>query len=52
MAFVFVGLYIFFIKGNDIGYSFIVSGCVGFSLLASMVISSLIGTLVPMFLTK
>lgn len=52
MAFVFVGLYIFFIKGNDIGYSFIVSGCVGFSLLASMVISGLIGTLVPMFFNK
>ena len=52
MAFVFVGLYIFFIKANDIGYSFIVSGCVGFSLLASMVISSLIGTLVPMFFNK
>lgn len=27
-------------------------GCVGFSLLASMVISSLIGTLVPMFFNK
>ena len=52
MAVIFVGLYIFLIKGNDIAYSFIVSGCVGFSLLASMVISSLIGTLVPMFFNK
>ena len=52
MAVIFVGLYIFLIKGNNIAYSFIVSGCVGFSLLASMVISSLIGTLVPMFFNK
>lgn len=52
MAVIFVGLYIFLIKGNGIAYSFIVSGCVGFSLLASMVISSLIGTLVPMFFNK
>ena len=52
MAEIFVGLYIFLIKGNDIAYSFIVSGCVGLSLLASMVISSLIGTLVPMFFNK
>ena len=28
------------------------SGCVGFSLLASMVISSLVGTLVPMLFSK
>lgn len=52
MSFIFVGLYIFLFKGNTFGYSFLVSGCVGFSLLASMVISSLIGTLVPMFFSK
>lgn len=52
MSFIFVGLYIFLFKGNAFGYSFLVSGCVGFSLLASMVISSLVGTLVPMFFSK
>lgn len=52
MSFIFVGLYIFLFKGNTFGYSFFVSGCVGFSLLASMVISSLVGTLVPMFFSK
>lgn len=52
MSFIFVGLYIFLFKGNTLGYSFLVSGCVGFSLLASMVISSLVGTLVPMFFSK
>lgn len=51
-SFIFVGLYIFLFKGNTFGYSFLVSGCVGFSLLASMVISSLVGTLVPMFFSK
>lgn len=52
MSFIFVGLYIFLFKGNTFGYSLLVSGCVGFSLLASMVISSLVGTLVPMFFSK
>ncbi len=52
MSFIFVGLYIFLFKGNTFGYSFLVSGCVGFSLLASMVISSLVGTLVPMLFSK
>lgn len=52
MSFIFVGLYIFLFKGNTFGYSFLVSSCVGFSLLASMVISSLVGTLVPMFFSK
>ena len=52
MSLIFVGLYIFLFKGNTFGYSFLVSGCVGFSLLASMVISSLVGTLVPMFFSK
>lgn len=52
MSFIFIGLYIFLFKGNTFGYSFLVSGCVGFSLLASMVISSLVGTLVPMFFSK
>lgn len=52
MSFIFVGLYIFLFKGNTFGYSFLVSGCVGFSLLASMVISSLVGALVPMFFSK
>lgn len=52
MSFIFVGLYIFLFKGNTFGYSFLVSGCVGFSLLASMVISSLVGTLVPILFSK
>ena len=34
------------------GKAFMISGCVGVSLLVAMVISSLVGTLVPMFFHK
>lgn len=44
MAFVFIGLYVCFIKGNALSYSFLISGCVGVSLMLAMVISSLVGT--------
>ena len=52
MAFAFVGLYIALAKGNPFGYSFMISGCVGAALLLSMIISSLVGTLIPMFFHK
>ncbi len=52
MAFLFIGLYVCVLKGNGIGYSFLVSGCVGVALMLSMVISSLVGTLIPIFFNK
>lgn len=52
MAFLFIGLYVCFIKGNAVGYSFLISGCVGVSLLLAMVISSLVGTTIPLFFHK
>lgn len=52
MAFAFVGAYIFFLKGNPLHYALLISGCVGVSLLTAMVISSLVGTVVPMFFRK
>ncbi len=52
MAFVFIGLYIHFFKGNGVLDSFIISGCVGVSLLVAMIISSVVGTLIPMFFHK
>jgi magnesium transporter len=52
IAFIFVGLYIYFFKHNPIHYAFLISGCVGFSLMVAMVISSLVGTVVPMFFHK
>lgn len=52
MAFVFIGLYVCFIKGNTLSYSFLISGCVGVSLMLAMVISSLVGTIIPLFFHK
>ena len=43
MAFIFIGLYIWLLKGNPVVHAFVISGCVGFSLMAAMVISSLVG---------
>ena len=40
------------LKGYALTMAFFVSGCVGVSLLLAMVISSLVGTLVPLFFAK
>ena len=39
-------------KGYSIDQAFLISGCVAVSLLLSMIISSLVGTLVPLFFNK
>ena len=52
VSFVFIGLYIWLFKANPLIHAFIISGCVGFSLMVAMVISSLVGTLIPMFFHK
>ena len=52
LSFVFVGLYIFLLKGYPAGMSFVISGCVGFALMIAMLIASLVGTIVPMFFHK
>lgn len=52
LAFVCLGIYIGFFKGTTMQSAFLISGCVGISLLVAMVISSLVGTLVPMFFHK
>ena len=49
LAFVFIGLYIFFFKHNTLIHAFMISGCVGLSLMVAMIISSVVGTLIPMF---
>lgn len=49
---IFIGLYIYVFKGYDPTMAFAVSGCVGISLLISMMISSGVGTLIPMFFSK
>ncbi len=52
ISFIFVGLYIMFFKGKTLGFSFAVSGCIGASLVLAMVISSAVGTLIPLFFKK
>ncbi|MCR4690194.1 MAG: magnesium transporter [Lachnospiraceae bacterium] len=51
-AYFFIGCYVYFIKHNPLLTSFRISGCVGISLLTAMVVSSMVGTLVPMFFHK
>lgn len=52
MALVFLGVYIVLFKGYSAANAFLISGYVGLSLLAAIVISSLVGTLVPMLFHK
>lgn len=52
LSFLFIGLYIWKFKKYTLAFSFAVSGCVGVSLLAAMVISSFVGTVIPMFFHK
>lgn len=52
MALAFLGIYIHVCKGYAWMSAFLISGCVGVSLLVAMVISSLVGTLIPMLFHK
>ena len=52
LAFVFIGIYIACFKHNAWLQAFLISGCVGVSLMVAMVISSLVGTLIPIFFHK
>lgn len=47
-----VGIYIMIAKGRTPMVAFAVSGCVGVALVVAMTISSLIGTMIPMFLKR
>ena len=51
-SFLLVGLYLMLIKGRDPISAFSISGCIGLSLLVAMIISSAIGTLIPLFFKK
>ena len=52
LALGFLGCYIHFFKGYGWSSAFLLSGCVGASLIVAMVVSSLVGTLVPMLFHK
>ena len=47
-----VGIYLYCFKDHDFIYAFATSGCIGLSLIVTMVIASLLGTLVPMLFKK
>ena len=52
MTFVILGFYIHFFKKYVWLSAFLISGCVGIALVVAMVISSLVGTIIPMFFHK
>ena len=52
MALLFLRAYIHLFKGFSLGYSMMISACVGVSLVGAMVVSSLVGTLTPIFFKK
>lgn len=52
LSFAAIGLYIFFFKGKTFLFSYAVSGCIGMALLLAMLISSAVGTCIPLFFKK
>ena len=52
LSFVAIGIYIYMFKVHILLNAFAISGCVGIALLVAMTVSSLIGTVVPIFFTK
>ncbi len=52
VSFAFLGLYIFLMKGRTLMFAYLVSGCIGVSMLLAMIISSAVGTLIPLFFKK
>jgi magnesium transporter len=52
MAFVFTGPYISMLKHYSMLDAELIAGCIGTALMVSMVISSLVGTLIPLFFER
>ena len=52
IAFLSVGFYVSFVKHNTWSYAFLVAGCVGLAMVLAMMVSSLVGTVVPLFFHK
>ena len=52
LSFALIGLYIYLFKGKTLLFSYAVSGCIGVALLLAMLISSAVGTCIPLFFKK
>lgn len=52
LSFVFIGLFILLFKGRTFLFAYAVSGCIGLSLMLAMLVSSTVGTLIPLFFKK
>lgn len=52
LSFVLIGLYLSVFKGRALTQAFAISGCAGAALIVAMTISSLVGTIVPIFFHK
>ena len=52
LSFVFVGAYLILVKAQTPLNAFAISGCIGIALMISMLISSALGTLIPLFFKK
>lgn len=52
LSFALIGLYIYFFKGKTLVFAYAVSGCIGVALLLAMLISSAVGTCIPLFFKK
>lgn len=47
-----VGLYLHFVKALPMDMSYIIAGCIGVAMLCAMMLSSVVGTVVPLFFKK
>ena len=52
LSFALIGLYIYLFKGKTLLFAYAVSGCIGVALLLAMLISSAVGTCIPLFFKK
>ncbi len=52
LAFAFIGLYIYVIRDKSLFFAYSVSGCIGIAMWLAMIISSLTGTLIPLFFNR
>ena len=52
LSFAVIGFYIYLFKGKTLLFSYAVSGCIGVALLLAMLISSAVGTCIPLFFKK